>query len=533
MPQPEEEKRVGIWIRVSPRSVDARKGADAKSESPEHHLRRAELYAEMKDWKVVEVYRLIDVSGKNVAAHPETRRMLSDVRRGHITGLIFSKLARLGRKTDVLIEFLEVFREAEADLISLDETIDTTTPGGRHFFRIMGSNAEWEREEIAERMQKSIEIRAKLGKQISGSAPFGYHWVKGQLVPHPEQAPIRRLIYEFYLEHRRKRTVARLLTDAGYRTQKGRPFTPIAIERLIKDPTAKGLHRRNYTTRSPDNTATLLKPETEWEWVEVEPIVSEELWEQCNAILKENWQPQKRRAKRPAHLFTGLVFCGNCSGKLYVLSNSPKYVCQACRTKIPKSDLEIVFREQLKAFFLSPEDVARHVDEGHEQLARREALLDQLVREQQKVAREMDKTHRLYLEDAISADGFRRLYRPLEERAEQLGDEIPRLQAEVDFVRIQAVTRDDLAAQGTSIFEHWAELEHADQRAIVEAIVQRIEVNGDEIQIELCYLPPPEEMVANCAHTPPSRTTGFGSDSGPARGASCWRISRGGRPRAA
>jgi site-specific DNA recombinase len=326
--------------------------------------------------------------------------------------------------------------------------------------------------------------------------------VKGQLVPHPQEAPVRRLIYELYAEHRRKRTVARLLTDAGHRTRKGGAFTPLTIERLIRDPTAKGLHRRNYTTRSPDNKATLYKPEADWEYTEVEPVVSEELWERCNAILKENWRPQKRPAKRAVQLFAGLVFCGQCSSKMYVPSNTPKYVCQKCRTKIPKGDLETVFREQLRAFFLSPEDLARHLEEGDEQLSARTELLDQLTREQQKVAREMEKTHKLYLEDAISADGFKRLYRPLEDRAEQLTDEIPRLQAEVDFLRMQNLSRDEIAAQGMSLFERWSDLEYGDRRAVVEAIVQRIEINGDEIRIELCYLPPPVEEVANGAHTP-------------------------------
>ena len=501
-----EGKRVGIWVRVSPRSVDERKGADTKSESPEHHLKRAELYAEVKGWNVVEVYRLVDVSGKDVANHPETRRMLADIRRGHITGLIFSKLARLGRKTDVLINFLNVFREHDADLISIDETIDTTTPAGRNFFRFQASNAEWEREEIAERMQKSIEIRAKLGKQISGSSPFGYQWVRGMLTPHPDEAPVRRLMYELFLKHRRKRTVARLLSEMGHRTRKGGLWTPLTIERLLRDPTAKGLHRRNYTTRAPDNKATLLKPESEWEWVAVAPIVPEAMWEECNQILAANHRPQVRPAKRAVQLFAGVVFCGACNEKMYVPSRTTKYVCQKCRAKIPRDDLEKLFREQFRAFFLSPEAVSAHVNQGDDERASRATLLEQLTREQERLAREMDKTHRLYLDDAISAEGFKHLYRPLEERAGQLADELPRLRAEVDFLTIQNVTAESVAADGLNLFDHWDKLDAETKRGYVEALVRRIEVRGENVIIELLSLPPPVEHVANGARTPPSRT---------------------------
>ena len=87
-----QSKSVGIWIRVSTED-------QAHGESPEHHERRARYYAESKDWRVKEVYHLEAVSGKSVKDHPETQRMLRDIKSGHITGLIFSKLARLARNT--------------------------------------------------------------------------------------------------------------------------------------------------------------------------------------------------------------------------------------------------------------------------------------------------------------------------------------------------------------------------------------------------------------------------------------------------
>src|SRR5262245_53043873 len=114
-------KAVGIWLRVSTED-------QAKGESPEHHEKRARMYAESRGWSVREVYHLEAVSGKTVMGHPETERMLGHLRSGHITALIFSKLARLARNTRELLDFADLFRDAGADLVSLQEAIDTTTP---------------------------------------------------------------------------------------------------------------------------------------------------------------------------------------------------------------------------------------------------------------------------------------------------------------------------------------------------------------------------------------------------------------------
>jgi site-specific DNA recombinase len=477
----ETTKRVGIWVRVSHED-------QVRGESPEHHEYRGRMYAESKGWTVAKVYRLDAISGKSVLSLPQAEEMLEDIRAGRVTALIFSKLARLARNTRELLDIAEIFEKERADLISLQESIDTSTPAGRFFYTLLGAMAQWEREEIAERVAASVPVRAKLGKPLGGAAPFGYQWREGKLVPQPEEAPVRRLIYELFLESKRVKTVARLLNERGYRTRNGSGFTHTTVERLLRDPTAKGERRANYSKSLGDGKRWIMKPPEEWITVPVEPVVAAELWDEANRILTERRRTGRKPGPRPVHLFTGLVFCA-CGGKMAVPSNTPKWVCPKCRTKIPIVDLEKVFAAQLQEFVISPEAIGQHLMEADLALEERRELLATLTREKEKLGLEMDKVYHLYIDDRISAEGFGTLYRPLEDRAHQLDQEIPRLQGEVDFMAIQHLSRDTIFEEARNLYTRWGDLPGEDRRTIVETIVEKITVGKEDVLLDLAYLP--------------------------------------------
>ena len=499
----EPQKSVGIWIRVSTED-------QAKGESPEHHEKRARYYAESKGWTVKEVYHLEAVSGKSVMDHPETQRMLKDIRSGHISGIIFSKLARLARNTKELLEFAEIFRECNADLISLQESIDTSTPAGRLFYTMIAAMAQWEREEISDRVAASVPIRAKLGKPLGGAAPFGYKWVDKKLVLDPKEAPVRKLLFELFREHKRKKTVAGLLNKSGYRTRTGKKFGYSTVLRLLRDPIAKGVRRTNYSKRTGKNYDNyILKPESEWVFTEAPAIVSEELWNECNRIIDDQLRKNARPTKKAVHLFTGFAFCA-CGGKMYVPSNSPKYICAKCRNKVGVPELEEIFHEQLKSFIFSDEEIANYFEKTDTAIKENETLLANLSAESKRVQEDMDRLMQLYLKREIPPDGFSQYYQPLDERLKQIKARLPELQAEVDFLKIQYLSSEEIVHEAKDLHSRWPSLAPAEKRKIVETITERILIGKDEITITLSHLPS-AEMMAEGHQTPHRREkTGWG-----------------------
>lgn len=474
-------KSVGIWIRVSTED-------QVRGESPEHHEKRARAYAEARGWDVVEVFRLDAVSGKAVIAHPEAQRMLAMIKAGTISGLVFSKLARLARNTRELLEFAELFREADADLVSLQEAIDTSTPAGRLFFTMIAAMAQWEREEIADRVRASVPIRAQMGKPIGGAAPFGYRWRDKRLEPDPNEAPVRVLLHELYREHRRKKTVARILNERGYRTRNGSPFSDTTITRLLLDPTAKGLHRGNYTQTSDREKSWTLKPESEWVYTPVEAIVPEDLWEECTRIVTAQRGSRTPATRRTLHLFAGFAHCA-CGTKMYVRSGSAKYICEGCRNKMPSADLEAVFREQLHHILVSPDEIAAHNRAAVDAMHEKDRLIEKTEAELRRIAVEDQAVFDLYFSGALSKEDFGRRHAPITARRAQLEDELPRLQAELDVLRITAVSREEILEEARDLTTRWGELPDTEKRQIVEAITDRITIGKDDIEISLLQLP--------------------------------------------
>ena len=93
---------------------------------------------------------------------PELSRVLEILSDGDT--LVIESLSRLGRSTKNLAELMETFNSKNIRLVSLKETIDTTTPTGKLLYTILSSLAQFERDILVERTTEGLKAARSRGR---------------------------------------------------------------------------------------------------------------------------------------------------------------------------------------------------------------------------------------------------------------------------------------------------------------------------------------------------------------------------------
>lgn len=93
---------------------------------------------------------------------PELDRMLGTIKKGDT--IVIESLSRLGRSVKNLAELIEFFNENNIRLVSLKETLDTTTSTGKLLFTILASLSQFERDVLAERTIEGLTAARARGR---------------------------------------------------------------------------------------------------------------------------------------------------------------------------------------------------------------------------------------------------------------------------------------------------------------------------------------------------------------------------------
>ena len=151
-----------------------------------------------------------------------------------IQAVIVTKLDRLTRSVKDLCELLERFERRGVALISVAESLDTSSAAGRLVLNIMTAVSQWEREAIGERTRDAMTHKRTNSERV-GNIRFGYRLCADgkHLEPDPVEQGVLQEIWQLRERGQTMRGIAASLNHRAFRTRCGSAWRLEHVARIL------------------------------------------------------------------------------------------------------------------------------------------------------------------------------------------------------------------------------------------------------------------------------------------------------------
>ncbi len=302
--------RVTFYARVSTEKLEQQGSLQHQIDYYTEQIRKNE------SWVFVPGYVDEGISGTSTYKRESFLRMIADAHGGCFDFIITKEISRFSRSTLDSIRYTQELLEAGVGVLFQNDQINTLDPDSEFRLVVMAGVAQDEVRKLSERLKFGFRQSIQGGRILGNDCIWGYEKKDCRLSIQEEQAQVVRMIFTLYASGQYGvRRLARVLTAHGYGSRTGKGFSEATIRSILRNPKYKGWYC-GHKTQSLDyrtKRREVLPPE---EWVmypdpNIPAIVSEELWDHANAILRS--RGQKARAHAPAaqnrYPYSGKIFC--------------------------------------------------------------------------------------------------------------------------------------------------------------------------------------------------------------------------------
>lgn len=210
------------YIRVSTEG-QAHEGVSLEAQES-----RIRAWCELNGYTLGAIHTDAGISGKNMN-RPGLQKAIAACGQGD--AFIVYSLSRLTRSTKDALQISEQLEKSGVDLISLNEHIDTTTPFGKAFYRIIAALNELERDQLSERTKEALAFKKSQGERL-GAPRYGFQVVDSQLVEVKSEQQVIAEIHHYRRSGLSLRSIVAKLQEQGYQSRSGKPFQLTQVARI-------------------------------------------------------------------------------------------------------------------------------------------------------------------------------------------------------------------------------------------------------------------------------------------------------------
>lgn len=451
------KKIAAIYIRVS---------TDAQFEegySVDAQKEQLAAYCISKGIKNYEFYIDGGWSGSNIN-RPEMHRLIKDAKDEKLSHCIVYKLDRLSRsQKDTLYLIEDVFNPHNVDFVSLNESMDTSTPMGRLMLGILSAFAQLERENIRERTRMGMKERVKSGYWMGGGRiPYGYDYdkEKGILVPNKDAEKVKKT-YELYIKGYSAQNIANML---------GLKYERLAIQ-ILKRKSNYGIIEYNGIEYQGKH----------------EPIISKETYD---LAMDEMVKRSISHVTTSDNLLTGLVYCGHCGAKMRYQKwgkKGSKFVCYSQQKSKPylvkdeNCTQEKVWTDEIEYAVITTLFKLKEKEDGKDKINTeiQTSVLDVLNQQQEKLEKELKKLYNLY---SMSDDDI--LLETIEEKRKKLNEINQKIKLEIKE-NSRITSRESLKSDIVNLESRWEYMTKKERQSIIRCLVKKVIITDDKVEIIL------------------------------------------------
>lgn len=289
---------------------------------------RLEAFCKFKGYEIIDYYQDAGISAKTGNYRPEFERLKADMESKKINTIVSLKLDRITRSVydwEDLITFLD---KNNAYIDCVNDDINTTTANGKMVARLLMSVSQNEIERTSERTKVGLAGAIKSG-HIPGKAPLGYKHENKKLVIDYSTKDIAFRIFDLYYNSYSYQKISNLFNEEKVLGKDN--WRDSTIVGILENEIYKGDYVHGKNTKHPTYYTDV-----------VEPIVSKEMWEDCQVQKKKNSRSYQRTL---TYLYLQKLKCPKCNrilgGKATTKKNGKAYFYYYCH------DCKIEFKENI------------------------------------------------------------------------------------------------------------------------------------------------------------------------------------------
>lgn len=466
----------GIYVRVSTEE-QAKEGFSIRAQE-----QKLKDYARIKEWAIHKIYIDEGISGKNITDRPQINQLIKDIKKGLVKNVLIFKIDRLTRNTSDLIYLINLFNEYNCAFNSLCESIDTQTPSGRMFIKIIGIFAEFERENIVERTKLGFERKVKEGYSLcTRIASYGYTRNIGDKIQkiNEKEAVIVREVFDMFVHHGKSfLDIAKNLNERNIPTKENSVWIARSIRNMLTNCNYIGKVR--YATKDEERNFEVQGNH--------EPIISNELYEEAQELISKISKKSYTKRPKEENYFSGVLYCAKCGARLvthndyyknkngekifrggYRCSNYIRKTCSA--SNISQKNVETAFMDYIEQIedFSAINEI--QLEENRKAKDNNSKLIEKLNNQLKNLENKEKEILSSYVDNNLNFDRYIQLKDYIEDEKYKVCKQLEEVSAIEEDTEEMIIKKEDIIK---NLKENWTFLTNEEKRLFLIKFVDKI-----------------------------------------------------------